>query len=201
MKKGYTHIVCITDKSGSMHKIKNDTIGGFNNFVKTQRDLPNTATITHVLFSNDYNIVADFVDINRLPDLDDITYNPSGSTALYDVLCEIIDKTGKHLAQMNEKDRPEKVIVAILTDGEENSSTKYKQSDAFERIKHQQDVYKWDFTYLGANQDVFAVGASLGIMRSATYSYVSDGPGTVNAFNKMSSYVCSSRTGDSTTYN
>ena len=30
-------------------------------------------------------------------------------------------------------------------------------------IRHHQDVYKWQFTFLAANQDAFAEGSSLGI--------------------------------------
>lgn len=33
-----TEIVCIIDKSGSMHSIKNDAIGGFNTFIEEQKN-------------------------------------------------------------------------------------------------------------------------------------------------------------------
>ena len=34
-----THIVCILDRSGSMSSIMDDSIGGFNEFLKTQKEL------------------------------------------------------------------------------------------------------------------------------------------------------------------
>ena len=48
----YTHITVILDSSGSMHSILNDTIGGFNAFLKGQKAAPGKATLTQVHFSS-----------------------------------------------------------------------------------------------------------------------------------------------------
>ncbi len=52
-------------------------------------------------------------------------YIPKGNTALPDAVGKTIEATGRRLANTPEENRPEKVIVAILTDGEENSSRQY----------------------------------------------------------------------------
>jgi hypothetical protein len=64
---------------------------------------------------------------------------------------------------MEEKDRPATVIVAILSDGEENSSKMYGHRRIQDMIKLQEDVYNWKFLYLGANQDAIATASSMGI--------------------------------------
>ena len=50
MKQDYTHISVILDRTGSMEVIRDDTIGGFNAFLKEQKQQPGTATLTSVQF-------------------------------------------------------------------------------------------------------------------------------------------------------
>jgi len=38
MKDDYTHISIILDRTGSMQVIRDDTIGGFNTFLKDQKE-------------------------------------------------------------------------------------------------------------------------------------------------------------------
>ena len=40
MKQDYTHIIVILDRTGSMESIRDDTIGGFNTFLKQQKAEP-----------------------------------------------------------------------------------------------------------------------------------------------------------------
>ena len=64
---------------------------------------------------------------------------------------------------MPEEDRPGLVIVVIVTDGEENSSTELSKDQFKELITHQQVKYSWHFTFLGANQDAFTEAEGMGI--------------------------------------
>jgi hypothetical protein len=91
------------------------------------------------------------------------TYSPDGSTALLDAIGRTIDETGSRLAAMPESQRPGKVIIAILTDGEENSSRVFNWAQISEKIRHQREVYKWEFLFLGANQDAIATAAKINI--------------------------------------
>ena len=54
MKKGYTDITVVLDRSGSMEKIKGDTIGSFNQFLADQKSVVGQATMTLVQFNNYY---------------------------------------------------------------------------------------------------------------------------------------------------
>ena len=86
---------------------------------------------------------------------------------------------GERLAQMPEAARPGQVIVTVLTDGLENASEKYTWKDISGRIKRQTEEYKWNFFFLGANQDAIATAAQLSIAASNAATYAGDAVGTV----------------------
>jgi hypothetical protein len=88
---------------------------------------------------------------------------PRGGTALLDAVGRAINETGERLARMPEEDRPGLVIFVVMTDGEENSSKEFSKARIKEMIQHQQEVYNWHFTFLGANQDAFAEAGGMGI--------------------------------------
>jgi hypothetical protein len=101
--------------------------------------------------------------IRQAPRLTADTYVPRGTTALLDAIGRTIDELGARLAAMPAADRPGKVIFVIITDGLENASREYTREQVFQRIRHQSDVYGWEFVYLGAKQDAIAAGAQVGI--------------------------------------
>ncbi len=111
------------------------------------------------------------------------TYEPRGSTALLDAIGRTIDYIGKELASTPEADRPSKVIIAILTDGEENASQLYSMAQINQRITHQTRKYQWEFLFLGANQDAIATAARMGIHadQSATFAADADDMAAGNA--------------------
>lgn len=174
----YTHINVLFDSSGSMASIAHETITGFNHFLKTQRELKyGKCTFTQVHFSSGRNInlpylvVDNFVEIASVKDLDKKTFIPYGGTPLFDSVARNINELGTQLANLPESLRPGKIVFMIITDGQENSSVNYTRTKLKEMIEHQTKVYGWDFMFLGANQDAFSEGVSIGIsgLHSATY--------------------------------
>ena len=165
----YTEIVCVIDKSGSMGSVTRDSINGFNEFLKQQQELPGEAKFTLILFDTNYNIICNGINIKDAEPLTNKTYVPSGFTALLDAVGKAIDSVGERLS--NSLEKPSKVIVAILTDGEENSSKEYSLATIKSKVEHQQNNYSWEFIYLGANQDAFAEASKLGIKAYNTFNY------------------------------
>lgn len=168
-----------------MHSLAEDTIGGFNAFLGKQKELEGEAVLTLTLFNNSSNLVHDGVPLEEIPELDNTTYNTSGSTSLFDALGQSIDSVGERLSKTPEEERPGKVIVMVMTDGEENSSKKYTLDDVKERVEHQQDVYKWEFVFLGANIDSFSEGSKVGMTIGSTSNYVASSEGTREAWGKL----------------
>ena len=184
--KDYTEIIVILDKSGSMDNIREDAIGGFNSFLDDQKKHPGEANMTVVLFDTGYTLKP-AQPIKVVPALNENTYQPSGCTALLDAMGRTITETGRRLARMKEEDRPDKVIVVTITDGEENSSQEHKLSQIADMIKVQEETYKWQFLYLGANVDAFAEAHGLGISKRAAANFKATPVGMRQA------YACSSQ--------
>lgn len=194
MKSGLTYIIFVIDRSGSMASIRDDMIGGFNTFIKKQQEANlGECKVFAYKFDNIYEPMFENVDLKDVPQLDRFNYVPRDMTALYDAMGTTIDNIGNRLSAMKEEDRPEKVLVVTITDGEENSSRIFNQNNIADKIKTQREVYSWDFAYIGANQDSWAVGHSIGYTAGTTLDYCADSDGTAYAFDTLSRGVTSYR--------
>lgn len=194
MKSGLTYIIFVIDRSGSMASIREDMIGGFNSFIKIQQAAKlGEVRVFAYKFDDVYEPMFEDIDLNTVPQLDRNNYVPRNMTALYDAMGTTIDNIGARLSAMKEEDRPEKVLVVTITDGEENSSHKFNQQNVADRIKTQREQFNWDFAYIGANQDSWAVGHSIGYTKGTTLDYKADSDGTAYAFDTLSRGVTSYR--------
>jgi hypothetical protein len=177
-----THIICILDRSGSMSSIIDDSIGGFNTFLKEQKKLPDEATITVALFDDRYELLYNNIDIKEAEELTPNTWIPRGTTALYDAIGKTIADTKEYFAKHG---KPSKVLVCIVTDGYENASKEYKLDDT-KKIIGDCEKDDWNFIYLAANQDAFSVGRTFGVSAGNTFTYTSDSTGVMSMSNKLS---------------
>ncbi|MEB3294062.1 MAG: vWA domain-containing protein [Synechococcales bacterium] len=196
MKRHYTDINIVLDRSGSMQSIKADTIGGFNAFLQQQKETPGEATITLAQFDDVYDVVYRAIPLSHAPDLNDHTFVPRASTALLDAIGRTINETGARLAKMLERDRPSHVIFVILTDGEENSSREFTSQQINQMIRHQREVYQWEFVFLGANQDAITTASQLGMSGGQALTYAASPQGTQAAFKAMSKNLSRFRGGE-----
>jgi len=189
MRHDLSEIVCIVDRSGSMENIRADAMGGYNAFLAGQKSHPGNARLTLVLFDHEYKLVHDGVDLAACPPLNEHSYVPRGATALLDAIGRTIDNLGARLARTPEAERPGKVIVAILTDGEENSSRTYNRERVAGMIAHQQSKYAWDFIFLAANQDAISTASTLSIDADAAFSFEASEAGVREAYAQMDTAV------------
>jgi uncharacterized protein YegL len=190
-----TEIIVISDRSGSMGSIADDAIGGFNTFLKEQQEVPGECKFTYCQFDNEYEVVHDGIPIRDMKPLDRSTFVPRGSTALLDAIGRTINVVGERLAKTSEDQRPGKVIVVILTDGQENFSKEFSRDQIFEMITTQHDQFKWEFVFLAANQDAIAGGASLGISAAGSANYSPDAFGSRAIYKNASMGITSFRSG------
>ncbi len=168
MQNDLSDITVILDRSGSMQSIQSDAEGGLNAFISKQKEQPGRANFTLVQFDDKYEVVHSGVPIRQVPHCKLV---PRGNTALLDAVGRTINEVGDRLSKTPESDRPGLVVIVILTDGLENASREFSSAKIKEMIDHQREVYKWQFTYLGANQDAFAVAAKMGIPTAGTSPY------------------------------
>ena len=168
-----THIICILDRSGSMGSIINASISGFNEFLGKQKELPDKATISVVLFDDQYELLYDNVDIKKAELLNGEVWKPRGMTALYDSIGKTINTEKAKLDKLGDE-KPAKVLVCIVTDGEENASEEYKGEEGRKRIIsiiRGCEKEDWNFLYLAANQDAFKIGSQFGMSAGNTINY------------------------------
>lgn len=198
MRSDLTDITVVLDRSGSMATVENDTKGGFDKFVQDQKSAPGDANLTLVQFDTVYEFVHSARPIRDIPPL---SFQPRGGTALLDAIGRAIKQTGERLKLMDESLRPAKVVFVILTDGEENSSQEYSKKQINEMISHQQNAYKWQFVFLGANQDAIKEASDLGINIGNAMTYAHTAKGMNAAFSATSANLAMYRSGVSTTMN
>ncbi len=197
MSKGYTEIIYILDRSGSMGGLESDTIGGFNSMMAQQKKTGEKAVVSTVLFDDVCEVIHDRVPIEKVEKMTDKQYYVRGCTALLDAVGGAIHHIGNVHKYAREEDRPEKTIVVITTDGMENASCKYSRDKIEKMVKRQQKKYGWEFIFIGANIDAYAEAQKYGIRRDRAVNYVCDDIGTANVYAGVSKAVCSVMMADS----
>ena len=180
MKKDYTHILIVLDASGSMSCIQNDIKGSFNAFLDKQRGEPGKTMFDLYQFNDEAVRLVKSTDLAQFHDDLMAKYHCTGCTALNDAVCIAMDTIGQEFANMPESERPEHVLCVIITDGEENASREFTTEDVKKRIKHQQEVYNWNFQFLAANQDAFEAGELIGLDEDDCMDFIADKTGVEN---------------------
>ena len=191
MSKGYTEIVYILDRSGSMSGLEADTIGGFNSMMAQQKKTGERAVVSTVLFDDSSQVIHDRVPIEKVEKMTDRQYYVQGCTALLDAVGGAIHHIGNVHKYARPEDRPEKTIFVITTDGMENASSRYSREQIRKMVQRQQKRYGWEFIFIGANIDAYAEAEKYGIRKERAVNYVCDDIGTANVYAGVSRAVCS----------
>ena len=152
MKENFIHVCFIIDESGSMSGTESDIIGGFKKVIDEQKaNKDGKCAVSLYKFASEVSKIYIGKDVNDVDYLDEKSYRPGGCTAMNDAIGTAIDEIGKWLDAMDEAEKPEKNLIVIMTDGEENSSVEYSFDKVKEMIKHQEDKYNWSFVYMGSD--------------------------------------------------
>lgn len=185
-----TLIGILVDRSGSMESMKQDMTGGIAAFIEAQKSVPGDCDVTLAQFDTHYEIVYAPTPIATAPSYQLV---PRGGTALLDGIGRFVTEIGASLARRREDRRPGKVLIVIVTDGDENSSQRWTRQSVHDLVVHQQEAYRWEFVFLGANIDSFTVAESFGIARNSTIDFVGASAGPAMA--SVSNYVTTTRSG------
>lgn len=164
-----TRIVFVLDKTGSMRLEPRyaNTIAGFNTWLKEMQGSLPEAAFSLIMFNSFGTTV---VHRNaRLGDVDELTpaqYQCDGWTPLFEAICKAIEATEKVVGP------DERVVITILTDGEENSSCAPYNALSYvaAKVKEKQDL-GWQFVFLGANMDAWKAREGTNISAVSTMSY------------------------------
>jgi hypothetical protein len=177
-KMSVPNIVMLVDSSGSMYSIKDDIIGSVKGFLDNQKELADDTELTLIKFDMDPTVIYSKVQLANATPLDNHNYVPSGSTSLYDAIGEAI-----HLHEGDDK-----VLMVIVTDGEENTSKKFTKHSITRLIEEKKEE-GWNFIFLANNLDTSRGGTDIGITRSDEGCYSSGSNNVVVGTGGLSSVL------------
>lgn len=150
-------IVYLIDESGSMAGQEKVVVDGFNEYVQSMKASNPEANLALVTFNSFGRRELRSGSIMACSTLTRDHYKPNGGTPLLDAIAYAI------VSRTNSK----KVIVVIMTDGQENSSKEFTRA-SLKMLIEQKTAKGWAFIYMGANQDAFTEAGSIGISMDFT---------------------------------
>ncbi len=178
----------LLDRSGSMARVAEDVIGGFNYFLAEQADQAGECRMTVVQFDSEdpFEVIAAGKKPGDVPELNDSVYQPRGLTPLYDAMGKLIKRVDERIARRAKAEKPaEDQLVVVFTDGLENASFSYNQRKIGNLIQDRQDE-GWTFVFLGANQDSYAEGAKIGLTGGNIQNFQTSGQSIALAYDSVS---------------
>lgn len=178
----------ILDESGSMSPIREQALAGVNRVLETIRSSQNENPDDNQMFClvtfdsggnrPDVRAVIDCTPVGKVQDFTAGQYRPSGMTPLYDAIGVSVTALEKLVRE------GDNVLVTVITDGFENSSTIFNASSIKEMVDSL-SAKGWVFTYIGANQESDKEAGVLGI--HATMDFLVTGDGADIMWDKMRS--------------
>jgi hypothetical protein len=91
--------------------------------------------------------------------------------------------------------RSSRVLIAILTDGNENTSHGFSESDIFQMITYLRTTYDWQFIFIGPpGSEAYAL--SIGIPKSNVVSFSTDATGIKTVMARLSKGMRAYQLGD-----
>ena len=195
MSNNTTELVFILDRSGSMHGLEKDTIGGFNSMLEKQKKAEGRVLVSTVLFDNDSSVIHDRVPLDEIREMTEEDYRVGGCTALLDAVGGAIHHIGNVHKYARKEDVPEHTVFVITTDGMENASHRYTADKVKSMITRQKEKYGWEFLYLGANMDAVEAAGNIGIGADRAVRYCCDEAGTALNYATLSEAVTTVRVG------
>lgn len=166
MKKRIFNLI-ILDESGSMQSIKKEAVDSVNETVQTIRAAERKNSdqghfVSLVTFNDNVKTVYDCVPAVEVKELTSEDYCPDCCTALYDAMGLSLNVLRP---KVTENDR---ILVTVVTDGYENASKEY-DGKAIKALIDELKGKGWVFAYIGANQDVEQVAATISITNTMTF--------------------------------
>ncbi len=183
----WTYVGVLIDTSGSMQALNpENTSKQLTGLIKEQTGGKVTVTVSR--FSNNYEVFIKNKEASEVNiTVEDI--KPAGMTALYESFCKIIDDTTECINNFTDI-KPGKIVIIVLTDGEENASkSEYSGKSGLEiltkKITEKQEQ-NWLFYFLGTNIDAIKMGTGFGISQQTCINYGNSQEGCTNVIRSTS---------------
>jgi len=182
-----TEIIVLADESGSMHAVKDDANGAFDNFLAEQRAVPGEARVTLVKFASAVKTVYEAIDVKTAPGMN---LAPTGNTALYDAIGMTMNTQRDRIKQEGWADL---VVFVVSTDGQENASREFTLAGIKTMIQMAEEG-GWKFIWLMSNQDAMESARMMGSLSTRSMSKAATGQGEHTSYSYASAETRSLRT-------
>jgi len=134
------NVYILLDRSGSMESMWNEALSSINAYVA---ELPENTNVHLAVFDTDYNVIR-HTTAEKWSPLSREDATPRGNTRLFDSAARIMYRAID--------DNADKTVIVVMTDGYENASVNFKQTD-IKNLAKTVELKKWELIFLGANFD------------------------------------------------
>jgi Mg-chelatase subunit ChlD len=182
------HISILLDRSGSMASIADDVVGGFNTYLREQREQPGEARVTLVQFDGQepFEVLIDGDDLASVADLDPHKYQPRGNTPLLDGVGAMIARIDEEVVRRADDGKPiEDQVVVIITDGYENASREFTGQIIADLVAARRER-AWTFVFLGADEAGIRDSVAMGVAAQSSARWAASKTGTKEMYTKLS---------------
>jgi uncharacterized protein YegL len=180
--------VIVLDESGSMGHLRTTVVEGFKVFCDELREEPGEVRLSLTSFNTSFDHRYVAVPLAEVTNLRKREYNPGGMTALFDAVAHAAIETEKRLTAEGRAD--ERVLVAVITDGHENSSTDYDAASLALLLERFEERGNWTCVYLGAAHadfdDATDYAAGLGFKPGNAMYWLADARSAQATFRSLS---------------
>lgn len=145
-----------------------------------ERDGNGRATVSLYNFDTTVRPRYRAIPIEDAPEWDDDSYTPDGRTALFDALSTAVREATSRIEGMPPYERPDTVVVVVLTDGKENAS-ETPETTVRELVETRREEHGWEFLFIGANQDAALTAQKVGIDADRSLDMAHSGEGVREA--------------------
>lgn len=149
------HAYILLDRTGSMQSLWAEALGAVNAYVAELGDAHVTLAVFDAHDGLKFDVLRAGVPSATWKPVTDADATPRGMTPLFDAVGRIV--------ALAETDAPDKAVIVIMTDGEENASREMKKEDvkaALDRAEKR----GWQVVFLGAEFAKFTDADALGVM-------------------------------------
>jgi uncharacterized protein YegL len=179
----------VLDRSGSMSALAENAIAGFDALLSEQKKINPQTLFCLSIFDHEIISIHDAMPLIDVPNLGSEIYVPRGATALNDAIGAMIQQIGRRAKRLT------RVLIAILTDGEENSSRQFSRDDIMRMVTYRRTTYDWQFIFIGP-KDALEYALSIGIPRSNVVGFDLNPEGMQKVMQRLSKSMAAYQLGD-----
>ncbi len=190
-------VAIVLDKSGSMDPLRETVVEAYNGFCKELLSEEGDVSVSLTSFDTEINHIYVAEPLRKIRPLRYSEFEPDGMTALYDAIAHAALETDRRLTNQGRAD--ERVLLAVITDGHENSSSDYDASTLAKLVKRFEERGNWTFVYLGAAhaslEDARMTAASFGLKGGNAMRWSPDEQSAQASMDALAAGVKSRRSG------